>query len=61
MSYLLDALRSCLVSTEVLDQLRAMNEWEQAADWGWIMPRTGELTGTGLRHAGPLPKGIARD
>jgi hypothetical protein len=31
-----------------------------AREWGWIM-RTGELTGTGHRHAGPISKGIVHD
>jgi hypothetical protein len=61
MSYLLEALRGYPISPpDVLDQLRAIAEWEQALAWGWIMP-TGELTGTGSRHAGGLAKGIARD
>jgi hypothetical protein len=33
-----------------------MPEWAQAQSWGWIT-RTGQLTGTGHRHAGPLTKG----
>jgi hypothetical protein len=57
MSYLLDALRAYPVSTEVQEQLRAMPEWERARDWGWIM-RTGELTGSGHRHAGGQPREI---
>lgn len=40
MGYLLEALRGYQVSTEVQEQLRAMPEWEQAREWGWIM-RTG--------------------
>jgi hypothetical protein len=58
MSYLLDALWSWPVSDEVLDQLKAMPEWEQAQAWGWVI-RTGQLTGMGARHApGELPRGI---
>jgi hypothetical protein len=60
MSYLLEACRSYPLCPEVLEQLKTMPEWQQAQDWGWIM-RTGELTGMGASHAGPLPKGIARD
>jgi hypothetical protein len=47
-------------SVGVLEQLRAMPEFAQAVEWGWLM-QTGELTGTGARHAGGLTKGIARD
>ena len=57
MSFLLGALRGYLVSTDVQEQLRAMPEWQQAREWGWIM-RSGELTGTGHRHAGEQPRGI---
>ena len=58
MSYLLDGLRSWPLSDGVLDQLRAMPEWDQARAWGWVM-RSGELTGTGSLHAGgERPKGI---
>ena len=57
MSYLLEALRGYPVSTEVHEQLRAMPAWEQAREWGWIM-HSGELTGTGARHAGEQPRGI---
>ncbi|MEX2652969.1 MAG: hypothetical protein WD473_11075 [Acidimicrobiia bacterium] len=32
-------------------------EWAQAREWGWIM-ESGELTGTGNRHAGEIPTGI---
>ncbi|MET0565161.1 MAG: hypothetical protein ABW021_01785 [Acidimicrobiia bacterium] len=34
-----------------LEALRAMPEWRQAQDWGWIL-ESGELTGSGARHAG---------
>lgn len=57
MAHLLEALRDYPVSTDVQEQLRAMPEWDQARAWGWIM-RTGELTGTGHRHAGEQPRGI---
>jgi hypothetical protein len=54
---LLETCRSWPVSPEVLDRLGAMPEWEEAQAFGWIM-RTGELTGTGHRHAGDIPRGI---
>jgi hypothetical protein len=46
MSHLLATLRGWPVSPEVLEQIQAMPEWEEAEAWGWIM-RTGALTGTG--------------
>jgi hypothetical protein len=59
-SYLLDALRTWPIAPEVMEQLRAMPEWETARAWGWIM-QSGELTGFGARHAsGELPRGIIR-
>jgi hypothetical protein len=39
------------------DELSQQPEWAQAQAWGWIM-RTGELTGSGLRHVHDLPGGI---
>jgi len=60
MSYLLDALRSWPFAPDVLGQLRAMPEWEQARSWGWVM-ESEELTCTGLRHAGrESPQGRIR-
>lgn len=41
MSYLLETLHGYPVSTDFQEQLRAMPEWEQAREWGWIM-RTGD-------------------
>lgn len=41
-------------------RLRALPEWQDARSWGWVM-ESGELTGTGLRHAGEIPKGILPD
>lgn len=38
-----------------VDELRLRPEWDQAR--GWVM-ESGELTGTGLAHAGGLPGGI---
>jgi hypothetical protein len=61
MSYLLEAARSYPISPAVLEEIRAMPEWDQARAWGWIM-ETGELTGTGSRHAnGPRPKSLIGD
>ena len=60
MSFLLNNLKSWPRSPEILAQLREMPEWEQARAWGWVI-RTGELTGTGSRHAGrDSPKGLVR-
>jgi hypothetical protein len=60
MEWLLSALRTWPVGAEVLDTLRATPEWAQARVWGWIM-ESGELTGSGWRHAGSLPGGILPD
>ena len=57
MRYLLDALHSWPVSAEVLAELTAKPEWEEALSWGWVMS-SGQLTGFGARHAGELPQGI---
>jgi hypothetical protein len=60
MSDLLEACRTWPLPTEILEELEAMPEWEQARTWGWIM-QTGRLTGTGSRHAeGEPPRGIIR-
>jgi hypothetical protein len=62
MSYLLEACRSYPISPDVFAQLRAMPEWTQAVEWGWVMERTGDLTGMGRAHApGGIKKGIVRD
>lgn len=56
----LDALRSYPVSPEVTTQIKESPEWEQARSWGWVM-ESGELTGSGSRHAeGHSPQGIIR-
>ena len=57
MARLLTALKAWPISPDLLQELRAMSEWEQARTWGWIMS-SGELTGTGSRHAGDMLKGI---
>jgi len=49
MARLLTALKAWPISPDLLQELRAMPEWDQARAWGWIM-ETGELTGTGWRH-----------
>lgn len=43
-----------------LESLRGQPEWVQARAWGWVM-ESGELTGTGLAHAGELPRGMVSD
>jgi hypothetical protein len=57
MAYLLYTLRSWPISPELLDQIQAMPEWDEALAWGWVM-ESGDLTGTGHRHAGDQPRGI---
>jgi hypothetical protein len=57
MEWLLSALRSWPVGHELLEELRRLPEWDQAFRWGWVMS-SGELTGSGWRHAGGLPGGI---
>jgi len=60
MHWLLDALRSWPVCPGVLAQIKGSPEWEQARSWGWVM-ESGELTGSGSRHAGgDSPRGIVR-
>ena len=44
-------------SDEDMVRLRRTPEWLQARAWGWVL-ESGELTGTGARHAGPLADGI---
>jgi hypothetical protein len=48
------------LSPEVLDQIQATPEWDEARAWGWIM-RARELTGTGHQHAGSISTGIVHD
>ncbi len=58
MADLLDRLRAY---TDVdLEELRRWPEWAEATAWGWVM-ESGELTGTGLAHAGELPRGMVTD
>jgi len=57
MRYLLDVLRSWPISAEMLAQVKATPEWEEARAWGWVMA-SGELTGFGAGHAWELPQGI---
>jgi hypothetical protein len=62
MSYLLEACRSYPMNPNVLEQLQAMPEWDEAVKWGWVNPRTGELSGMGRAHApGGIKKGIVRE
>lgn len=44
------AMLEALANDEPPDQLRGSPEWKDARAWAWVM-RTGELTGTGSRHA----------
>jgi hypothetical protein len=60
MRRLLDACRNYPLGPEVLEQVRATPEWEQARKWGWVM-ETGELTGMGANHAGIRHRGILND
>jgi hypothetical protein len=60
MAHLLEACRYWPLPADVVDQLQAMPEWEEARTWGWVMD-SGRLTGTGARHAGGLSKGIVHD
>jgi hypothetical protein len=46
-----------LANDEPPDQFRDTPEWKDARAWGWVM-ESGELTGTGHRHAGKQPRGI---
>jgi hypothetical protein len=57
MAWLLTALSSWPIGPDLLEQLRSMPEWKQARAWEWIMA-SGELTGTGSRHAGGVARGI---
>ena len=57
MARLLAALGTWPVGPELLEELRATEEGGQARTWGWIM-ESGELTGTGHRHAGEPPRGV---
>jgi hypothetical protein len=36
MAHLLSTLRAWPVSADVQAELRAMPEWEQAREWGWV-------------------------
>lgn len=55
---LLDAL-SAWPAVDV-NEMRGCPEWDQARAWGWVM-ESGELTGTGLAHAGELQGGIVTE
>jgi hypothetical protein len=58
MTELLEVLRGW-PDIEVVS-LRDRSEWAQARAWGWVM-ESGELTGTGLAHAGELPRGMVSE
>jgi hypothetical protein len=51
------AMLAALRRDDPPDPYRDTEEWRLAREWGWVM-ETGDLTGTGRRHAGPLPRGI---
>jgi len=55
LSYVFEACRTWPLSPDVLDQLRGMPEWGRGKPG--LDHATGQLTGTGSRHAGILPKG----
>lgn len=57
MAILLHHLTKWPLPDEDLARFRRTPEWTQARTWGWVM-ESGELTGTGSRHALDLPRGI---
>jgi hypothetical protein len=57
MTQLLAALKTWPIPAADLERLRETAEWTEARAWGWIM-ESGELTGSGWRHADELPDGI---
>jgi hypothetical protein len=54
------AMLEALAHDEPADPFRDTPEWKNARAWGWVM-ESGELTGIGHRHAGPISKGIVHD
>jgi hypothetical protein len=57
MAILLHHLSRYPLSNADMVRLRRTPEWIQARAWGWVM-ESGELTGTGSRHAGEIGNGI---
>ncbi len=57
MAELLEHLSGYPLSEEAMVRVRRTPEWLQARTWGWVM-ESGELTGTGHRHAHDPPTGI---
>jgi hypothetical protein len=57
MAILLHHLTRWPLPDEDLVRLRRTPGWVQARAWGWVM-QSGELTGTGNRHAGEILTGI---
>ena len=51
------AMLEALANDEPPAPYRDTSQWKDARAWGWIM-ESGELTDTGARHAGELPRGI---
>lgn len=44
-----------------LEELRSHPDWSEVVAWGWVIGSSGELTGTGLRHARELAGGIVTE
>lgn len=57
MAILLNHLTRWPLPDEDMVRLRRTPEWIQARTWGWVM-ESGELTGTGSRHAIEIGQGI---
>ena len=57
MRWLLETLKDYPLTVDQLDRLRLIPEWADARSWGWLI-ESGELSGTGLRHAGQSRRGI---
>jgi hypothetical protein len=57
MFWLLETLEDYPLDADQLTRLRNTPEWADARAWGWVM-ESGELSGTGLRHAGARTRGI---
>ncbi len=57
MAWLLETLRDYPLDADQLTRLQGTPEWQDARAWGWVM-ESGELSGTGHRHAGGQHRGI---
>lgn len=60
MAELLEHLSGYPLPDEDIVRLRRTPEWLSLRAWGWVMD-SGELTGTGSRHAGHSHNGILPD